>query len=203
MGATVECWFDYSSPFAYLGVARVEAVAHEAGAEVRFEPFLLGALFHAIGTPVVPLASFSEAKQRHMRFDLERHADVHGLPFRFTSHFPLRTVDALRLTLLAPEARRPALVHRLMRCAWVDGENLTERSVLEAALSDAGVDAALLERVSDPDVKALLRARTERARALGIPGAPTFVVGDHVYWGQDRLDFVARALGGRPPRETS
>lgn len=201
MPATVPCWFDYASPFAYLGTTQIERVAREAGAEVVFEPFLLGALFKSIGTPLVPLATFSDAKRRHYLADLHRHADVYGVPLRFSSHFPIRSVDALRLTLLAPEAARAALVHRVMRAAWADDQDVADRAVLAACAEDVGLDRALLARLDDDATKQALRAATDRAVALGLPGAPCFVVGAHVYWGQDRLDFVRRALAGMPPAE--
>ncbi len=195
----VDCWFDYSSPFAYLGTTQVERVAGAEGAEVRWRPFLLGALFKSIGTPLVPIAAFNEAKRRHQMLDLSRWAEVYGVPLVFNSAFPVRTVDALRLTLAAPVASRGPLVHRIMRATWVDDEDPADRAVLARCLVDVGLEASLLERVSDPEIKDALKAATAEAEATGCPGAPCFVVGEHVYWGQDRLDFVARALRGAPP----
>lgn len=194
---TVDVYFDYSSPFAYLGTTQIERVAAEAGGAVRWRPFLLGALFKAIGTPLVPLAEMSPAKQRYQRLELDRWAAHWGVPFRFTSHFPLRTVEALRLTLLAPEERRAAVIHRLMKAAWVDDEDLAAPDVLARCAADAGLDAALLERMGD--AKEALRAVTDEAVAVGCPGAPCFVVDGELYWGQDRLAFVRAALEGRPP----
>lgn len=201
MTPSVACWFDYASPYAYLGTARVEAVAKQAGAVVRFEPFLLGALFKRVGTPIVPIQAYPPAKSRHLSADLYRYADVYDVPFRFTSHFPIHTVSALRLTLAAPEAMRAPLVHRLMRAAWVDDEPLADEGVLARCAKDVGLPEDTLHAVKAPEVKEQLRAQTERAIELGMPGAPCFVVGDNVYWGQDRLDLVALALAGRPPRE--
>ena len=195
----VDCYFDYSSPFAYLGTTQIERVAQEAGASVRWRPFLLGALFKTVGTPIVPIATFSEAKRRHQELDLHRWADVWGVPFRWTSHFPLRTVDALRLTLLAPEAKTGELVHRLMRAAWVDDEDLADRGVLGRCAVDVGLAPDLLERLGAGEVKARLKAATDEAIEAGCPGAPCFVVDGHLYWGQDRLSFVRAALQGRPP----
>jgi 2-hydroxychromene-2-carboxylate isomerase len=193
----VDCYFDYSSPFAYLGTTQIERVAREADAEVRFRPFLLGALFKAIGTPDVPLHAMPEAKRRHQRRDIDRWAAWWGVPFSFTPHFPLRTVEALRLTLLVPEATQSRFIHRVMRAAWVDGENVAERDVLARCLRDVELDPALLERTSE--VKDALRSATDHAIAIGCPGAPCFVVDGELYWGQDRLDFVRAALEGRPP----
>lgn len=195
MAAVVECFFDYSSPFAYLGSTQIEAVAARAGAEVRWRPFLLGALFERIGTPMIPLHSFPASKRRHQELDLARWADFWGVPFRFTSTFPLRTVLPLRVTLLADGA--PALVHRLMRAAWVDDEDVARPEVVARCLAEVGLDAALVERAAD--ARDALRAATEHAIAIGCPGAPCFVVGDQLYWGQDRLQFVEAALRGRPP----
>lgn len=195
MTRAVECFFDFSSPFAYLGTTQIERVAREAGGEVRWKPFLLGALFKEVGTPLIPLHSFPEAKRRHQVRDLERWADYWGVPFRFNSHFPLRTVTALRLALLADD---PRLVHGIMRAAWVDDEDVADEAVLARRLDELSLDRALLDRTKEPEVKARLRAATDEAIARGVPGAPTFVVDGEIYWGQDRLEFVRLALEGRP-----
>lgn len=190
----VECWFDYSSPFAYLGTTQIERVAREHGAQVAFRPFLLGALFQQIGTPLVPIDAFSEAKRRHARIDLERWADCWQVPFRFASRFPLRTVSALRVTLLAEGPQRARLVHEIMRATWADDRDPADPAVLRDCLVAAGLDAALAERAGEAK-DALFEATAEAAR-IGAPGAPTFVVGDQLFWGQDRLEFVAKALCG-------
>jgi len=195
MPADVEIWFDYSSPFAYLGTTQIERVAAAAGAEVRWRPFLLGALFQTIGTPLVPLRSFSDPKRAHQELELTRWAAWWGVPFRFSSHFPLRTVLALRVTLLA--GCPSALVHRLMRAAWVDDEDLASPEVVAACLRDADLDPTLVERARE--AKQALFDATEEAVARGVPGAPTFFVREHLYWGQDRLHFVEAALRGEPP----
>jgi 2-hydroxychromene-2-carboxylate isomerase len=194
---TVDVYFDYSSPFAYLGTTQIERVASEAGGRVRWRPFLLGALFKAIGTPLVPLHAMPAPKRKHQELELDRWADYLGVPFRFTSHFPLRTVDALRLTLLLPEDARTALIHRLMQAAWVDDEDVARPEVLARCATDVGLDASLVERTAE--AKDALRATTDEALAVGCPGAPSFVVEGELYWGQDRLPFVRAALEGRPP----
>lgn len=197
-GVIVEAFIDYSSPFAYLGSTQIERVARAHGGEVVFRPFLLGALFKAIGTPLVPLESFPPAKERYYRLELERWSARWGVPFTFSTRFPLRTVDALRLTLLAPESKRAALVHAIMRATWAEDRDPSDRAVLEAACLDAGVEAELLDRLAEG--KQLLFEATEDARARGVPGAPTFVVhtarGPELFWGQDRLTLVADALAG-------
>ncbi|MBX7195523.1 MAG: 2-hydroxychromene-2-carboxylate isomerase [Sandaracinaceae bacterium] len=199
----VEAWIDYSSPFAYLGSTQIERVAAAHGARAIFRPFLLGALFKAIGTPLVPLESFPPAKERYYRLELERWARHWGVPFRFSTRFPLRTVDALRLTLLAPEEARSPLVHAIMRATWAEDRDPADPSVLRDACEVAHVDPALLDRLADG--KHLLFEATDRARSIGVPGAPTFVVGTELFWGQDRLTLVEDALRGviAPPLPSS
>lgn len=190
----VECWLDYSSPFAYLGTTQIERVARAEGARVSFRPFLLGALFKDLGGPMIPLATFTAPKQRHVELDMHRWADHWGVPFRWPSRFPLRTIDALRLTLLLPDAARAPLVHAIMRACWVDDRDPADREVLAACARDAGLDPSLLERTSE--AKQALFDATKEAALRGAPGAPCFVVGDQLFWGQDRLEFVAKALRG-------
>lgn len=191
-GGRVTFFHDFSSPFSYLAAARIEQVAARAGARVEWVPFLLGALFREIGTPMVPLASFSEARRRWQVADLERHAARHGIPFRFNSTFPLRTVTALRVALV-----EPGVTPALYAAAWARDLDVGDEDVLRSVLDEAGFEGAeLLERAGTSEVKDGLRANTERALRAGACGAPTFVVGDQLFWGQDRLDMVAAALRG-------
>jgi 2-hydroxychromene-2-carboxylate isomerase len=188
----VRFYFDYSSPFAYLGSTQIERVAREAGGSIEWRPFLLGALFRAIGTPNVPLLAMPAPKQHYQRLELDRWARHWDVPFTFTTHFPLRTVDALRLTLLAPDDRKVALIHRLMRAAWVEDLDLADATVLAACARDASVEEGLLERTAD--AREALRGATDEAVQAGCPGAPCFVVDGELFWGQDRLELVGDAL---------
>lgn len=199
--AVVECWFDFSSPFGYLGTTQIERVAAEHDGEVVWRPFLLGALFKTIGTPVVPMAAFADSKRELYRLDLVRWSAYWGVELNWSSHFPINTVTALRLALVGLEEGSEVgtkLIHRINRAAWVDDENVQDPAVLGRCLEDVGLDPALLEKTQDPAVKARLKEATDEAIERGVPGAPTFVIGDRLYWGQDRLDFVARALAGDP-----
>ncbi|RMG11854.1 MAG: 2-hydroxychromene-2-carboxylate isomerase [Deltaproteobacteria bacterium] len=195
-GRSVEFWFDYSSPFAYLAAQRIEALCARAGADLQFEPFLLGALFKEIGTPIVPLQTFAPAKQRYLLQDLERWARRYEIPFRWPSHFPMNTVRALRLTLLAPEAKRAALVRGLFTAYWAADRDLSDEAVLREVLGEAGLPEALLGETSQPEVKASLFEQGRRAVERGVCGAPFFFVDGRPFWGQDRMHFVEAALSG-------
>jgi 2-hydroxychromene-2-carboxylate isomerase len=193
----LELFFDYSSPFGYLATTQIERIAKAHGAELVLVPFLLGALFDRIGTPNVPIAAMSEAKRRYMLLDMKRWAEHWGVPLAFPSRFPLRTVKALRLTLLVPERDRMPLVHRLMKLAWVDDGDPDDVATLRGCLVDVGLDPALAERTGE--AKQALFETTEAAALRGVPGVPTIFVANHMFWGQDRLDFVERVLEGWTP----
>jgi 2-hydroxychromene-2-carboxylate isomerase len=182
----VEVFHDFSSPYSYLGVM----TALNAGVDVTLRPMLLGALFQQIGTPIVPIATFSPAKQRWAARDMGEQARFRGLPFRFTDHFPLNTIAALRVALA-----EPATTATIYRAAWAENANIADPEVLSRVLDTAGFDGpTLLARTQDPAIKAELRANTDRAVQIGVPGAPTFVRPDgERFWGQDRLDAVAFA----------
>ncbi len=196
---TLEVYFDYSSPFAYLGTTQVRRIARQTGATLVYRPFLLGALFKKIGTPLVPVASFPEAKRRHTTTDLKRWAQWWRVPYRFSTHFPLRTVEPLRLTLLAPQERVPDLVDALMAAYWAHNRPATS-AVLAEVVERLGLDPGLLEATGEPEVKQRLRDATDAAIDRGVPGAPTFVTTvdgeEELFWGQDRLPMIERLLAG-------
>lgn len=198
----VEFFFDFSSPFAYLASTQIEELAARKGASLVYRPFLLGALFKAIGTPNVPLFAMPEPKQRLVRADLHRWADHWGVPFRFASRFPMNTVKPLRMVLAAPEDRVAALVNAIYRAYWALDRDISADEVLADLAISVGLDgAALVAATADERMKKRLKDVTEQAERIGICGAPSFLVGDLLFWGQDRLLFVEKALDGWCPKE--
>jgi 2-hydroxychromene-2-carboxylate isomerase len=198
---TVDFYFDFSSPFAYLASTQIEGVAARHGAVVRYRPFLLGALFKAIGTPDVPIFAMPEAKRKHYAADVFRWADHYGAPFHFPSRFPMNTIKPLRMVLAAAEADRPRLIARIYEAYWSLDRDISDDATLGEITGAAGFDAAaLLAATRDERIKAELKAATDHAIQIGVCGAPTFVVDGRMFWGQDRLHFVEKALDGWIPR---
>ena len=199
----LDFWFDYASPFAYLASTQIEQVATAAGTTVRYRPMLLGAVFKAVGAADVPLFAMPEAKQRYITGELDRWARWWGARLRFPTRFPIRTVTALRLTLLAG-SRTAALVARLFRAAWVENRDQSDVVELRRLAADVGLDPALVDGASEPPAKQALHDVTSEAIAAGVFGAPTTIVHDPggplAFWGQDRLALVATALRGWRPR---
>jgi len=197
----IDYWFDLSSPFAYLGATQIEALAGAAGAELRWRPALLGALFRELGTPDVPWYAMPAPKRSYTGLDMQRWAHWWGVPLVFPTRFPQRTVTALRLIQLA--GTPPALIHRLFRAMWVEDLSLEDDAVLARLCTEVGVDPALVEATHQPTARAALEAATDAAHAAGVFGVPTTIVHGAdaepaLFWGQDRLELVARvAATGR------
>jgi 2-hydroxychromene-2-carboxylate isomerase len=184
-------WFDYSCPYAYLASTQVASLAARTGATLIYEPMLLGGVFRAVGTPQRLFAELSPAKAAHNALDMQRWADLFGVPLTMPAAHPLRTVEALRATLLS--GIDPRVIDGFYRAYWVEGRGPSEESTMREVLSAAGHDAsAILARLDEK--KDELRRRTDEAIALGIFGAPAFVVGGEMYWGQDRIELVEKAL---------
>jgi 2-hydroxychromene-2-carboxylate isomerase len=191
----IEYFFDVGSPTSYLAWTQLPKIAAETGATVAWRPMLLGGVFKATGnaSPITVAA-----KGRWMNEDMKRWADRYGVTFRFNPHFPINTLTLMRgaagLQMRSPEqlARYLEVVERAL---WETPKNLGDPAVLAATLSEAGFDAeAFVTLVADPEVKARLIATTEEAVGRGVFGAPTFFVGDQMFFGQDRLEFVREAL---------
>jgi 2-hydroxychromene-2-carboxylate isomerase len=193
---SLEVYWDFSSPFAYLGAMQVAALAARTGARVTWRPLLLGGLFRALGGPDVPLATFSDAKRRYVGQDLLRWAAYWGTPFRFPSRFPTSSLRAMRVYLALPEEDRGAYREAVFRAYWSLDRDITSDEVLASCVGDAAVAAAALANADREDIKAELRRATEEAAARGVFGVPTFAVGEDLYWGQDRLELVEDALVG-------
>lgn len=198
-GATLDVYFDVSSPFAYFGLTQLPALV-AMGATLRLVPILLGGLFREIGQANAPLFAFPPAKSRYFGLEMARWARWWGLPFTAPSKFPQRTVTAQRLALLALEQGTDAGLRLATACGramWAEQRDLEDDATLRQILEHEGFSPALLERTQDPAVKAQLAANTAAARAANVFGVPTFVVnGRQLFWGQDRLELVARALAG-------
>ena len=201
MTREVEFFFDFGSPASYLAYTQLPKIAADSGARIVWQPMLLGGVFKATGN-TSPVAV--PPKGRWMKDDLARWALRYGVAFAFNPHFPINTLILMR-GAVGIHMRRPGAfaqyVDAVFQAMWVSPRDLSDVTVLNATLGQVEIDgeefAAL---VSEPDVKSKLIANTQEAVARGVFGAPTFFVGEQMFFGQDRLDFVREALGGKPLR---
>ena len=194
MGKQVEFYFDFGSPYSYLAYKALPGIAAAHSAQIVWRPMLLGGVFKATGnhSPAeIP------AKSKWMNQDMQRWAARYGAMFRRNPHFPINTLLLMRgaagMQMRGPDFDK--YVATVFHAMWGEPRNLGEPQELAAVLRQAGFDAdAFQALVNDAAVKEQLKKATEEAVARGVFGAPTFFVGAEMFWGQDRLDFVAAAL---------
>ena len=202
----LELWFDFSCPYAYLASQKAPGLARAAGVELAWKPMLLGGVFRGIGAGEGPMATLGVAKAAHNLRDMQRWAQVFGVPFQMPAAHPMRTVRALRVLLGLAEARWPAAIAGIYAAYWQRAEDITRDEVLAGALRGCAPDAEIAAAFASADSDAIkdeLRRRTDEAIGLGIFGAPAWIVRGALIWGQDRLPWVEAALAGwdfkRPP----
>jgi 2-hydroxychromene-2-carboxylate isomerase len=156
---------------------------------VTWRPFLLGPIFKEMGLTTSPFVTWP-AKGAYMWRDMERLARRHGLPFRRPERFPQNGLAAARIATAHAEAPWLAdFVCGVFRAEFAEDRDIAHTATVADVLGGLGVDAeAALAAANTPATKEALRATTDQARAVGIFGAPSFTVGDELFWGQDRLD---------------
>jgi 2-hydroxychromene-2-carboxylate isomerase len=187
----LDFFFDLSSPYSYLAATQMLPLAERTGAAVAWRPMVLGAVFKTVGNEMPARVPH---KARWMGNDLQRWAEHYGVPFRFSSHFPSNAIKAMRLVLV-DEKKAAAVALAGFRAMWADDQDLTQDDVLRQIAAAGGLDpATALSAIENPEVKERLRANTDEAVARGAFGAPTMLVGDELFWGNDRLHFVEAAL---------
>ena len=193
---SVDFYFDFGSPAAWLAYTQLPKLAADTGATVVMKPMLLGGVFQATGNrpPIsVPL------KGTYLFQDMARFAKRYGVPLVMNPSFPINTITLMRVDVglaLRGDKRLADYREAVFRAIWVDQQNLNDSATVGAMLTKDGFDpAAMVAIAADPAVKDELKNRTQAAVERGIFGAPTFFVGDQMFWGQDRLDFVREALG--------
>lgn len=193
--ATLKFLFDYGSPASYLAWKRLPGIVARTGATLELVPILLGGVFKATGNS---MPASVPAKGRWMNSDLALWARRDGTAFAMNPHFPINTVALMRGAVAADErGELVAYSDTIFDAMWRDGENTGDFAVLANLLTAAGLDAtAYAAAIESPEVKDKLRANTEAAVAAGAFGAPSFLVGDRLFFGQDRTDFVELALKG-------
>lgn len=195
MSKTLEFFFDLGSPATYLAYTQLPALCASTGTQLIYKPMLLGGVFKATGnaSPItVP------AKGRYMFDDLARYARRYNVPLTFNPHFPINTLLLMRavtgIQLRQPE-RFDDFVDCLFRALWVEGRHLGDPTVVAAVLTEHGFSPeAVLTLANDEAVKTALKDNTEQAVQRGVFGAPSLFVGNQLFFGQDRLDFVREAL---------
>lgn len=185
----LDFWFDPASSYSYLSAMRIESLAREAGVTLRWRAFLLGPIFRAQGWENSPFNQ-QPAKLRYMWRDLERICAARGVPFQRPSRLPRDSVLAARIACHCREAHwLPDFVRAVYRANFAEDRDIGQAAVLADCLEAAGqVSDVIMPEATSAAARPGLRAATTEAMELGIFGAPSFLVGGELFWGDDRLE---------------
>lgn len=185
----IDCWFDFGSNYSYPAVMRLPEMARAAGVAVRWRPFLLGPIFQSFGWSTSPFVTQKE-KGAYVRRDMQRLCAKYGIAWRQPTAFPRRAILPLRVALLgADEPWITGFCQRMMQLNFAHDADIDNVHAVSDALGRLGLDApGIIGRALGEANKAALRSQTDEARRRGIFGAPTFFVGDEMFWGNDRLE---------------
>jgi len=200
MAASIDFYFDFSSPYGYLASQKIEALAAKHGREVAWHPILLGVIFRRTGTG--PLTEIP-LKGDYSRRDFARSARFHGLPeFRMPSRFPIPSQAPARIVVwqqTRDPAAAPRLINAYFRAFFVDDIDISAPDNAVAVAAKEGMDAnAARAAIDDPAMKDALKRNVDEALARGVFGSPFVIVDDEPFWGLDRFDQLDRwlATGG-------
>lgn len=189
MSKQIDFWFDFASTYSYLAALRIEPLAAARGVTVRWRPFLLGPVFTAMGWNDSPFNIYP-SKGRYMWRDMERLCKHYGLPLKRPLRFPRNGIRPARVICAhADAAWVPDFARAVFSAGFAEDRDIGEREVVAGLLGKLGLDAdALIAAAESPEGKDLLRRQTEEAFKLDIFGAPSFIAGGELFWGNDRLE---------------
>jgi len=196
LARTIDYYFATVSPYAYLGHDRLNAIANKYGATVAVKPINIGEVFPVSGG--LPLSKRAPQRQAYRLVELARWSQYLNKPMTIQPRFfPVNGDLAAYWILAANELGSPqalALAGAVGRAIWEQDRNIADGATMQAIALECGLPAALAARAQAPDIAEKYAALTQEAIARGVFGAPTYVVADELFWGQDRLDFLDRKM---------
>ena len=185
----LEFYFDFISPYSFLAHKQIREIENKEGIKIVYKPVLLGGLhnLHGIKAP-----AFIPAKAKHMVRDCKLIAEKNNIRFKFNSYFPIRSLNLMRGVLVAEEDNiKKYYIDNIFNTIWQDGLNMNDLIVIQKILQNLNINPkTFLLRTSSSLIKDLLKKKTNEAYEKGVFGAPTFVVNNKIFWGQDRIEFA-------------
>tara|TARA_Y100001958_G_C21239977_1_gene567378 strand:- start:1926 stop:2513 length:588 start_codon:yes stop_codon:yes gene_type:complete len=184
-----EFYFDFISPYSFLAHKKIRKIESKNSVKIKYRPILLGGLhnLHGIKAP-----AFIPAKAKNMIRDCKLIAEKDNVKFKFNSYFPIKSLNLMRGVFVAEEDNcQNYYIESIFNAIWQDGLNMNEETVVHKVLKNLNINPkTFLLRSTSSMIKDSLREKTSDAYKKGIFGAPSFVVNNKVFWGQDRLEFV-------------
>ena len=189
MTKSIEFYFDFSSPYAYLGFKEIKKYEKKYPFQIKYMPIFLGGLHNSAG--ITP-AAFNKIKSKHMIQDTKLVANKKNIKFSFNSYFPIKTVNFMRGAIIAKDDNYEKIyVEKIFDSIWRDGLNMNDNIIINKVLKNLDLNPNIFfGKVSDIKIKDKLKKFTNDALKKGIFGAPTYYVNRKIFFGQDRLIYA-------------
>ena len=182
-------YFDFVSPYSFLAHEEIKRLEKKNLVKVQYKPILLGGLhnLHGIKAP-----AFIPSKAKFMIRDCKMVAEKKKIKFKFNSYFPIKTVNLMRGVFIAKEdGFESYYIDKIFESVWRDGLNMNDQNIVDKILKNTNINPkTFFLRASGQSIKNTLRKKTDEAFEKGVFGAPTFLVNNKIFWGQDRLDYA-------------
>ena len=189
MNKSFDFYFDFVSPYSFLAHKEIKRLERKNLIKVQFSPILLGGLhnLHGIKAP-----AFIPSKAKFMIRDCKLVAEKKKIKFTFNSYFPIKTVNLMRGVFVAKEdGFESYYIDKIFESIWKDGLNMNDQNIIDKILKNININPkTFFLRASSQNIKNLLIKRTDEAFEKGVFGAPTFLVNNKIFWGQDRLEYA-------------
>ena len=184
-------FFDFISPYSYLAHKQIRNIENQYKIEINYMPILLSGLLNLaeIKAPV-----FIPSKAKFMIKDCKLFAEKLNIKFKFNSYFPIQSLNLMRGVLIArKENKTSSYIDKFFDACWKDGLNLNDQKIVDEILKELNFNLETFKlKISEHKIKDELKKRTKDAFLKGVFGAPSFIINNKMFWGQDRLEFVLK-----------
>ena len=184
-------FFDFISPYSYLAHKQIRNIEDQYKIEINYMPILLSGL---LNLAEIKASAFIPAKAKFMIKDCKLFAEKLNIKFKFNSYFPIQSLNLMRGVLIARKENKTSLyIDKFFDACWKDGLNLNDQKIVDMILEDLNFNLETFKlKISEQKIKDELKKRTKDAYLKGVFGAPSFIINNKMFWGQDRLEFVLK-----------
>ena len=184
-------FFDFASPYSYLAHKQIRNIEYQHNIKINYMPILLGGL---LNLAEIKAAAFIPSKAKFMIKDCKLFAEKLNIKFKFNTYFPVQTLNLMRGVLIARKENKTSLyIDKFFDACWKDGLNLNDQKIVDKILEDLNFNLETFKlKISEQKIKDELKKRTKDAFLKGVFGAPSFIINNKMFWGQDRLEFVLK-----------
>ena len=184
-------FFDFASPYSYLAHKQIRNIEYQHNIKINYMPILLGGL---LNLAEIKAAAFIPSKAKFMIKDCKLFAEKLNIKFKFNTYFPVQTLNLMRGVLIARKENKTSLyIDKFFDACWKDGLNLNDQKIVDKILEDLNFNLKTYKlKISEQKIKDELIKRTKDAFLKGVFGAPSFIINNKMFWGQDRLEFVLK-----------